>query len=372
MKNRRQESSKKTLALLFLCALCVFGVSGESHRFSAPVGAYLWGGFLGGRPGLAQFYDSVGFLLGKGFRSVRFTVSPASIADYGLSPDDCPGRNLSPCYLEKFLASSVFDDPKLHLLMITLHDFTSAAGSHIVDPQFLTQHRDAILQETEDDLSELGRRFKARRVSIVISNWEGDNLVYCAHTYQFAIDAAFHAECIARTGGDFAARLKGFQQWVDLRDEAIRRFQRESPGLDVIQAPEFSNLNIFTRDCRTGCDPNLTVFETLAKRPLCSYSAYDSSGRGTLDADLPRILTTCDHLIIGELGFDLKGNDTRALARNYDQAAKALLRFDDRLSGVFLWHAFENSKTNPGFALYDNDGRPAHVQFLPACLRPEP
>jgi hypothetical protein len=309
-------------------------------------------------------------LLGKGFTALRFTVTPASLTDYGLTPDSCHGENRSPCYLEKLLDSPAFDDARLRLLMITLHDFVSAADEHIVDPAFLASHRGEILRETEEDLDLIGRRFSNRRVAVVISNWEGDNLVYCGHTFQFAIDARFNSTCAARLGGDFAARLRGFQQWVALRDEAIQRIRRDYPGLDVVQAPEFSNLNMFGEDCRTQCNPLWTVFATLASRPVCSYSAYDSSGRRTLGKDLPRILAKCGRLIIGELGFQRKGNDLKALSKSYAQAAGALVPFDDRLTGIFLWHAFENSQSNQGFALYDHSGRDANVRALPGTLRP--
>jgi hypothetical protein len=357
------------ITALILGLVALPAVPAENHPLKTPVGAYIWGGLLGERPSVQAFHDSVAFLLANGFSAVRFTVTPSSLADYGLTPDSCPGQDRSPCYLDKLLAGRVFDDPRIRLLMITLHDFTSAADERILDPVFLTAHRDEIVRETEDDLAVFGRRFPNRHLTVVVSNWEGDNLVYCGHTFQFASDAHFNAACAARSGGGFAARLRAFQQWIALRDEAIRRFQRTAPGLDVIQAPEFSNLNMFGENCRTACNPAWTVFETLSKRPLCSYSAYDSSGRGTLGTDLPRILETCDRVIIGELGFERKKDDWKSLSQSYEKAALAIAPFYNRLAGILLWHAFENPRSTPGFALYDNTGQPANVRALPPSLR---
>jgi hypothetical protein len=256
--------------------------------------------------------------------------------------------------------------------MITLHDF--ASEHHVTEPDYLQAHRAAILQEYADDLAVLNDVFGGRAVRVILSNWEGDNMVYCGSIFEFTNNPQFEAKCADKVNGNFAGALAGFAAWIALREEAIAQFRATHPGLDVRQAPEFSNLNLFGESCHTTCRPDLTVFETLRagkRQPLCSYSAYDSLNRKRLDQDLDRIATACDQVILGELGIGLKGTDLDGLKDRYKVVVDALKKHGGEVPAVMLWHAFESPAPNqPLLQLYEQDGSPADVRALPPMLSP--
>ena len=349
------------------------------HAIAAPlIGAYVWGGMLDGGHGVDRFQRSVGFLLDHGFEAVRFTVTPPSIKQYGID-DLCSNDRRDGCYLRAMLDGKVFDDARLKLVMVTLHDFASQPD-HMLDPDFIAAHRDAIRAETSDALEVLAKRFAGRNVQVIVSNWEGDNMIYCGQVYAFARDRKAADQCLAKIGGEagLVHRLEGFASWIALRESAINDIQRKYTNLAIEQAPEFVVFNLTGSpqwQCTTLCKAGLTVlakFTQGQKLPMCSYSAYDSLKAGTLDADLDRIGQICSKVVLGEVGFRQRDGDNSNPPSDYAKLERAVADHAGTLTAMIYWNAFESAdSTDKGFGLYRGDGSPRNVRALPSALAPK-
>lgn len=361
------------------CLSCACGILlSLAQANAAPlIGAYVWGGLIDGGHGVDRFQRSVAFVLDHGFEAVRFTVTPNSIKQYGVD-DLCRDDRHDACFLRAMLDGKTFDDPRLKLVMVTLHDFTSQPD-HMLDPDFIASHRDAIRAETADALEVLAKRFAGHNVQVIVSNWEGDNLVYCGAVYAFARDSKASAQCLAKVGGEegLVRRLTGFANWIALREEAMNTIQRKYTNLAIEQAPEFVVFNLTGSpqwQCSTLCKQQLTVlakFTQGRKLPMCSYSAYDSLKAGTLDADLDRIDQICSKVVLGEVGFRQRDNDKSDPA-DYARLERAIADHANVIPAIIYWNAFESpDSSDKGFGLYRGDGSPRNVRALPNALAPK-
>lgn len=341
---------------------------------------YLWGGMLeasGGAnagAGVARFHRSVGFLLDHGFQAVRFTVTTAALPELGLAGGLCRAEQGIACPLEAALADPVFDRPELGLLMVTLHE---ARAREALGEGLSAAAEDDLAAEFSLALDVLWRRFRGRRLRVVVSNWEGDNMVHCGSVARYARQADFAARCETGAGDGVDLRLARFMAWMALRDRAVAAARRRHPAFDLEHAPEFNIARLGPDNCNTRCDVRRTVFEAIAReggRKLCSYSAYNSTNRGLLAEDLPRLLRGCERLILGELGFDAARQGQEGARRGFALAAEAVARFPGRVPAVVVWNAFNRagSEARDRHGLFDADGGAALLPALPPALAPRP
>ncbi|WP_293868723.1 hypothetical protein [uncultured Alsobacter sp.] len=357
---------------LLLALLLAFGLGVPAGAGAAPlIGAYVWGGLLGGRSTPDAFNASVAFLLDRGFTAIRFAVGPKTLEGYGFAPGACGPRPSLACMLDPFLKAGALDDPRLRLVMITLHDsFVTRAGAF--DPATVARDAEAILSDHAAALASLDRRFAGRPVRIVLSNWEGDNQLFCGSAYTFSRSPDFVRTCSA-TRGDLSTALQGFIDWIALRDRAIAAYRKGGGTLDVSQAPEVNNLRIFTDGCLTTCDTGLTLAAGLRARggwATCSYSAYDGINAGRLGETLDRLASSCRRTIIGEFGFPLDRVKGERLKGLYASAAAAIAQRQSTIDAVFIWNAFESEGTrDTGYGLFRADGSPFAWNSLPEAWR---
>lgn len=360
------------MSRLLAAACLALGLVVPAGAGAAPlIGAYLWGGLLGGRQAPDAFDASLGFLLDRGFTAVRFAVGPKTLEGYGFDARACGAQPSLPCMLDPFLRARSLDDPRLRMVMITLHDsFVTRSTSY--DPGAVARSADAILADHAAALAALEHRFAGKPVRIIISNWEGDNQLLCGSAYSFSRSPDFVRDCQA-TRGDLAKAVTGFLDWIALRDRAIADYRTKGGALDVTQAPELNNVRIFTDGCVTTCDTALTLATALRGRggqQTCSYSAYDGINTGRLGEALDRLAETCRRTIIGELGFSLERVKGERLTGLYASAAAAIARRQSSIDAVFIWNAFENEGTkDTGFGLFRVDGSPFAWNSLPAAWR---
>lgn len=358
-------------ALFGLLLATLMVPSGFARAEKPIVGAYLWGGMLQGAEGTDRFHKSLKFLLDQGFQAVRFTVSSSTLRELGLDRVSCGQPRRIGCYLEKALADPVFDDQRIKLLMITLHEFGSQeALSRGVDGDRARE----VETEFRQAVDILQRRFAGRPVRIVISNWEGDNMVYCGAVFGYMRNASKARACDSQDGNGIQRRLTNFLDWMKLRDAVVQAARARHPDFNIAHAPEFNVANLRTQQCVTSCDATKTVFETLARagqRPLCSYSSYNSATRGQLQQDLPRLLRTCQQLILGELGFpERRGNET--VRSGFATAAAAIAQQQDKIPAVIIWNAFNvpGVTRDNSYGLFRQDGSRGNIDNLPAELQP--
>lgn len=357
--------------LLAMLALAVALATPAGAGAAPVIGAYLWGGLLGGRQAPGAFNASIGFLLERGFTAIRFAVGPKTLEGYGFDARSCGERPSLACMLDPFLRAAALDDPRLRLVMITLHDsFVSTSSTYA--PDAVARNAEAILADHAGALAALDWRFAGRPVRVVLSNWEGDNQILCGSAFTFSRNAAFVRSCAA-TRGDLAKAVDGFLDWIDLRDRAVEAYRKRGGTLDVVHVPELNNVRIFSDGCLTSCDLSLTLAAAMRQRggrDTCSYSAYDGINTGRLGEALDRLAATCRRTIVGELGFSLDRVKGERLSGLYASAAAAIAERQSSIDAVFVWNAFETDGTgDTGFGLFRADGSPFAWNSLPAIWR---
>jgi hypothetical protein len=346
------------------------------------VGTYIWGGLVSQGTGAQQVYNSVNHVLVAGFDTVRLKIGPSQAADYGLSPDPCPSDKTLACYARAMLASSAWDNPGLKRVMVTAHDFSAylAAGgnSGYLNASVLTANATAIKAEYVGLIQVLYDRFSGRGVQIILSNWEGDNLIFCGSAFDFGRVGGNAATCQATfpAGQTNVQRIQNYMQWLALKDQAVSDFLAAHPDANVIHAPEFNNYKLFAPGCSGLCDPStdtlLKQFAASGGRQYCSYSSYDTQGpaNGSYLAAVQDILTICQNLIIGEAGYDLL---TAANLQNNIALYGALdqIRQQPGVLGVIPWNAFNPASLSQRYGLFSSDGSSQLYHYL-GPLKPTP
>ena len=364
---------------------------------AAKVGAYIWGGQLTTRPGILGFYDSVNLALTLGFDSVRFAITPSSMygADrlyFGVGPDPCAGHQSLGCYARIMFASSAWDNPGLKYLQITSQDWTlfragSGTNSAYLDPVKLTANAAAAQAEYADLIDvvvgRLGARVTSGEILIVLSNWEGENFIYCGSSGQFANNQAgsygggaytnFVPWCQSTwpVGQTNAQRVQAFLQWVAIKDAAVAAAKIKYPSINIASAPEFNSWHTFESGCSGYCDPAtdriLRQIELAGGREYCSYSSYNS--RYQYVDDITYMLTICHHMIIGEAGVDLLGESETAAMINFNVLAQ--LRDMPNVSAVFPWNFVNMLDNSQYYGLLWPNGSRFQIELM-GNLKPTP
>lgn len=364
-------------ALAIWTAMLVSLLPGQSFAQVVPkspdIGVYVWGGLLNKGEAAGQLSRSVDFLLDQGFASIRFATTRSAGDAYRLNLSGCPDKRPDlTCFLRQQLGSRTFDDPRLTSLYITLED-TGTDWKMIGGKGIPTQAKLAMRAEYDAAFDYLAKRFSHHPIPITILNWEGDNEIYCGAAYQFATQAAFRKKCLL--AGDPAPRLSRFVDWMDIRQQAVNAANRRHPGLVLRIGYEVNNLRMFSRDCQPAgqCGSFATVLEAVGKArkhvPLCSYSAYDSLNHETLALDLPLLLTICEKLILGEVGFRLAGNNMQAALAKHTAFIDAIRPYIGRISAIIYWNGFESSTGKDlGFGLFTNEGKPLMINAVMPSL----
>lgn len=370
---------KKILKLAFsawISGLSILANAFMLNQASLPegtkVGVYLWGGMLNAGEGLDRFHKSFNFLLDQGFEAIRFTVSSNSIKELDLNKTKCNHDTPMGCYLGQALNHPVFQDQRLKLLMITFHE---KSARNVVASGLDRQSRKGISEELNDALIQLQARFSGRPVKVVISNWEGDNMVYCGGVFQYIRSQEVASRCDTKDGKGLDRRLENFINWMNLRDSIISDFRKKHRDLNVQHAPEFNIAALIPSRCKVSCDENKTVLKTLAREgrhPLCSFSSYNSTNRNALSQDLPKILKTCDQVILGELGFAEDRIGSTGVQQGFSDAAVAVSKHPGKVPAMMIWNAFnEQGRTrNDSYGLFKEDGSPGNIVNLPQSMRP--
>lgn len=347
------------------------------------VGAYVWGGVITQSSGVQRFYDTIHAMLAAGFDTIRIAPGPSAI-DGGILTGRCQGASdRLACYTQILFASDVWDDPGLKRIMLTAIDRTcvTAASSNnaCLTESLLVPRKAAIKAEYIAMLSILRDRFAGRPIQFILSNWEGDNFVYCG-AYNFGRNAGGKSatDCRAHwlAGQTNVQRVQAHLLWHSYRDEAVAEFVAANPGFDLIHAPEINSLTLLDPGCGGLCNPATDdIVDQIAAsggRAYCSYSSYDTQGPpgGSYLAAIKGLLKICRNVIIGEAGYDIRrpGN----LRRNIEvyQALDELRRLPGVI-GVIPWNAVNPANGSQRFGLFDTTGADQLFQYL-GPIQPNP
>ena len=337
--------------------------------FQQQVGIYHWAG-LGAR----SVSEGVDRIRRIGGHAVRLTLSARYYSDYNLAAGCYDDFTLSAVAAEPDVAGALAD-PAIAFYMITAYDgvtFSDCQTSRFLNPDFYTPSNVARIEEEYAaftyQLYELGAGTGKR---FLISNWEGDNAVYCGAAYRYAMDQPFQSWCdenyaflYAGNSGP-AESLEGLRLWFTARWRGIEEGKRRAAAaglrdVAVFTAPEFSIVRAL-HDHGLGS----VLYDVVPNVPFdyVSYSAYESINRPDAARELRKDLDTIrevagtDAVVLGEVGFSRSVWGSETAARTQTVVETAL---DWGVSYVFQWALYDHS-AEVDFGLCDPQGRETSV-----------
>jgi hypothetical protein len=257
------------------------------------IGVYYWGGQIHG-------VDTSQIISNAKDLADSLKVNTIRIAL--VSNDDNVYKNTGTCLLGKnltYLASrpdfnAIITDPQFSTVILTAYDWTSfgdCTTQNFVDTAFYTPANTAAIELEYTNLANYLKQFTTKQ--FIISNWEGDNAVYCGAAY-------YYPNCASAP-----AALLGFKKWMQARATGINAASASNVKVGI----EFCNVhsleNLSKPSVLNDVIPNVYADYYL-------YSGYESfnisANQLALDIDYIRTKLTGfgkdpNALLIGEMGF---------------------------------------------------------------------
>jgi len=338
----------------------------------AEMGVYL--GWVGTYPG-DRLKEGARLAKQFGFQTLRIPLVASVETDFGIG---------STCHKRETLAelaslpayANVLADPAFRTVFLTVwgdshsYDACDQRDPH-TDQHPHKRYLDRKYYSIESNRARMRADYAALTYSIYrtyhgtqkifgISNWEGDNELYCDAAALYAIDANFRSTCDAKRKTSDV--LAAYRQFLALRHEGIRlgkdRARREGlTGVSVVEVIEFSSFRML----KDRHFPSVLedILPSAATPDYVSYSAWESIGNpDQLLADLRELQKRLDgRLMVGEFGFD-RGMDISAP----DHAAGALAAMRKAPVGFEVWWQIFDQPPLAGlgdkglYGLYDDNG----------------
>jgi hypothetical protein len=296
--------------------ILITGISahGATHA-QRRIGIYHWGGER--TQSMAEGIDKIA---GLGASVARVAYSPRYYSDYGIGTECYKGFTLTRLAQEPDVARSL-DDSRIRVLMLTAYDgmtFGDCYNHWYLTPAFFTpENIEALKREYRDFVLYLCRRYRDTGRRFIISNWEGDNAIYCGAVYTYAVDEVFRSACdrnyrLYYSGNNSPDEsLKGLSLWLKAREEAIREGMEFSKqmghtGVEVIHAPEICVVRFLEQ---YGLKSVLQSLLTSIRPEYISYSSYESlneenPAEAFVEAlEFIRSSTGTSNIIVGEAGY---------------------------------------------------------------------
>jgi hypothetical protein len=335
------------------------------------VGVYHWSGSV--TRSMSQGVEAVAEL---GGRAVRVTLSARYRLDYNIG-GDCYEDFTLPKAAQEADIRSAFSHPDIETYMITVKDGTSFGDcwhKRFLSPSFYTaENRAALVEEYADFVYGLYRTYAGSKKRFILSNWEGDNNVYCGAAHRYIHDEDFRANCNEsyplRYGGNIGPSdsIQGLRQWFSARWEGIQEGRRRGvaegyEGVAVHSAPE---LNIVRGLAEAGLPSLLYDVIPFVRFDFVSYSSWESINREDLVQELTTDLNTIREIagaqtvILGEFGFAQSVWGENAIARTEAVLAAAI---EWGAPYMFQWALYDDGgESNTGFGLFDENGNLSSV-----------
>lgn len=233
---------------------------------------------------------------------------------------------------------------------------------------YTTGNRARLVEEFAELTYELYREYAGSGKRFILSNWEGDNAVYCGAAYRYAAEPEFRDACDAAYpeyyGGNTgpADSIVAMRQWFMARWEGIEQGRQRARskgyrGVGVYSAPEIS----MVRALQAAGLPSV-LYDVIPHVPFdyISYSAWESINRPELaealsaDLDTIRAVAGTEAIILGEIGFSEEHWGKQALPRTAEAIQAAA---DWGVPLVFQWVLFDyDPAVDRGFGLFDEWG----------------
>jgi hypothetical protein len=330
------------------------------------VGFYHWGGEypVSGSAGVEK-------IAGLGSHAARIALSPKYNMEYNQGTACSTAGSLEALAQEPDIQAA-FDNPHVDVFMITAYDFTTYGDcqtQQFLEPGFYTTaNTQTLVQEYSDFTLYLYRTYAHSGKRFIISNWEGDNEIYCGAAYAYATSESFRESCNQGYSSEYygnptpAESFEALKLWFQFRQQGIAdgRLRAAQEGLTdtlVYFAPEFC----ITRALHEGGFESV-LYDVLPSVlfDYVSYSAYESINTSqpaeTLTEDLNTIekVTGSKSIILGEIGFarSVWGAATTVRIGEVLAAADAW-----GVPYIFVWNLYDTSATED-YGAYSTDGLP--------------
>ncbi|MBW8878655.1 MAG: hypothetical protein JF614_27165 [Acidobacteria bacterium] len=280
------------------------------------------------------------------------------------------------------------NNANLKSFVLTAFDKTACGNNAkiYVDPTLYNDPNvyNAVVADYRDLTTNLYQLYHGTGKKFILSNWEGDNAVYCSGAYAYATDATFRAACDAnfpvlyKGVPDPATALSGFKRWLQARRQGVQDGRSWAvangfaSGVDVSFAIEFNivsslkqpsctvSFNNATCLSQLNCTPNANICQAgTYQSVLCdvipqvgydyvSYSAYESTNVSSaqLTSDLNRVrnFLGTSNVLIGEFGYNQA--DSCATPQNVRQRTHNVLNaaLSWGVPYIFQWVLFDNNQ----------------------------
>jgi hypothetical protein len=285
-----------------------------ADRYSR-IGIYHWGGER--TISMAAGVDRIASLGGS---IARVAFSPRYYADYNLGGGCYPNFTLTRLAGEPDVRR-VLGDNRIRVLMLTAYDgasFGDCRTHRYLNPRFYTVENVAAVQaEYREFVVHLFHEYGGSGRRFVLSNWEGDNAIYCGAFYDYVVNDAFRAACDRNYSVYYDGNagpeqsLEGIRLWLLTREAGIREgiavaMSLGLSGIEVLHAPEIASVRLLEE---RGFRSVLRDVLPAIRPDFVSYSSYESLNRedpvAALAADLQiiRTLSGAARLIVGEAGY---------------------------------------------------------------------
>jgi hypothetical protein len=351
--------------ILHFALLFPFAMAHADGLGKGQIGIYHWGG---------QFSQSVSqgvaAISALGGEVVRISLSARFYRDYNMGTDCLPGFTLTGGMQDPDVIRALAD-PRIKVVMITAYDGTTYGDCQQMryfDPAFYSEQNTAALRKEYSDLTlYLSRTYLRSRKVFILSDWEGDNAIYCGDAYDFALTAEFRRACLAQYETQYGVAspteaFQGLRLWLDARAKGIsdgRDLARADGirGVRVLHAPEF---NIVRALHDRGFESVLYDVLPSATFDYVSYSAWESintadpSGNLCTDLDTIRSVTGADRIIVGETGFSRTAWPGLDVERT-NRVISAALHWG--VAYIMQWNLYDQDARDE-FGLYDLQGHP--------------
>ena len=338
------------------------------------MGMYL--GWVGTYPG-NRLQEGARLAKRSGFRTIRLPLVASVETDFGIGTL-CHGTQTLASLVSLPEYAKVLGDPAFRTIFLTVWGDSSSYDAceprdprtdqhprkHYLEKTFysIAANRDRTRSEYADLTYRLYKTYRGSGKVFGISNWEGDNELYCDSAYYFASNPAFRSSCEAKR--NTMDVLTAYRQFLDLRQQGIhagreRALREGLKGVSVLSVIEVSALR-FLKESHL---PSMLedVVPSVTMPDYVSYSAWESIGSTPeqLFKDLDGLQKRFQgRVMVGEFGFD-RGLDQRAAER---AASIATTMRRARVAYAIWWQIFDQPPlaglNDKGlYGLYDDRGK---------------
>jgi hypothetical protein len=360
-----------------------------AFKFPDFLDAYYWGtGYTGPADAGMALSAGADFLGSQGLSVVRVAISPNDLEvpganNYGISPPNCPPNQFLPCAIQLPPYQALLADPFFPTIILTAYDSTSLGQTgqdhDDLNLSFLQANAAAVEAEYAGLVEQIAKVPGIQNKLVIVDHWEGDNMLCCGSSYEFANDTVvpvgdggvtFQQYCIdelAPDSGYTAAEFlteeaQGMAEWLTLRKigiaQGVAAAAAAGTPVHVIDAAE---INSYQQLEGVGLPSVLYDVIPVAQPSYVTYSSYESYDNGTYEQDLAAIqsqLATTDPdagFGIGELGAAFGTGSDYSDPWVFVQSLLAVQRAGVNL--VVIWEGFNSTAgASADFGLFGPTG----------------